>query len=233
MAEAANSAPSFECGLCGHTQAHLHHTHPYRPLVGRRYWRCAHCQLIQVDAADRLCAEDEKALYDLHENDAGDLGYQTFLAQITAPLQRLLLAQDKPHAEGLDFGAGPGPALPSLLREMGHACTEYDLYYANHPQRLARQYDFICATEVFEHLAHPAAVLTQLVECLKPGGLLAIMMQRPDEQPDFARWGYLNDPTHISFYSNTALSFITSKWPLNERYRDKNVIIWQHQPASP
>lgn len=218
------------CGLCGHAHAWLCHIHTQRPLEGRRYWRCARCELIQVDAADRLSSQAEKALYDLHQNNPDDLHYQGFLTQVTQPLHQLLLAQRKPCATGLDFGAGPGPALPKILSALGHHCAVYDLYYANNPQHLNQTYDFICATEVFEHLAQPAAVLDQLWACLRPHGLLAVMMQRPDEQADFSRWGYLNDPTHISFYTNPALCFIESNWLLKEVFRTQNVVIWQHQP---
>lgn len=223
---------SYKCGLCGHTQASLYHTHTQRPLHGRRYWRCAQCQLVQVEVTERLNPQAEKALYDLHQNDPEDVGYQRFLAQLTQPLHQLLLAQHQPCATGLDFGAGPGPAIPQMLAALGHHCMVYDLYYANDPRKLDRTYDFICATEVFEHLAHPAAVLEQLLACLRPQGFLGVMMQRPDEQPDFAHWGYLNDPTHISFYTNPALCFIESNWPLTEVFRSNNVIIWQHQPRS-
>lgn len=219
--------PHHICGLCGNTHATLCHTHPYRPLVGRRYWRCEQCQLIQVAQADRISADEEKALYDLHQNNPGDRGYQEFLTQITKPLHALLLAQGKSHALGLDFGAGPGPAMPGILSALGHQCAIYDLFYAPALATLNHTYDFICATEVFEHLGEPAKVLDQLITCLAPQGLLAVMMQRPDEQTDFARWGYLNDPTHISFYTNTALSFISSHWSLHEVFRSKNVLIWQ------
>lgn len=221
-----NNEP-HSCGLCHSTHATLHHTHPYRPLVGRRYWRCDQCGLIQVDKCDQISAHEEKALYDLHQNSPDDSGYHAFLTQITVPLHALLLEQGKPRAQGLDFGAGPGPALPGILAGLGHQCTIYDLFYAPELATLSRTYDFICATEVFEHLAQPAKVLDQLLSCLQPQGLLAVMMQRPDEQSDFSRWGYLNDPTHISFYTNTALSFISTHWPLTEVFRSKNVVIWQ------
>lgn len=128
---------------------------------------------------------------------------------------------------GLDFGCGPGPALSAMLREQGLACCDYDIFYAPQAERLQRVYDFVTATEVFEHLARPAEVLDQLISRIKPGGFLALMMQRPDEQDSFAHWGYLRDPTHISFYTNQALAFIADQWSLTESHRDRNVIIWQ------
>lgn len=220
---------SWACGLCGHTGHTLIHTHQQRPLTGRQFMQCNHCQLIQVPPTQRYSSTDEKALYDLHQNAPDDMGYRNFLTQVSTPLHALLVAAGKTSAQGLDFGAGPGPVLPSLLQSLGHRCEVYDLYYAPNPERLQHSYDFICATEVFEHLAQPQHVMQQLHACLNPNGLLAVMMQRPDEQTNFSTWGYLNDPTHISFYTESALNWLSNHWQLREVFRSKNVIIWQKQ----
>lgn len=219
------------CGLCGEHSFVCIHTHPYHPLQGRAYWQCQQCALIQVAPEQRISAQEEKALYDLHENDPIDAGYQRFLSQLSGPLASQLDSDGKTNADGLDFGSGPAPVLAELMKSHGHQCTTYDLYYTHKPERLTALYDFICATEVFEHLASPGSVLDTLVACLKPGALLAIMMQRPDEQPDFATWGYLNDPTHISFYPEKALSYICWRWSLTEVFRSKNVLLWRLNPT--
>ena len=221
------------CGLCGGREATLVHQHPYRPIVGRRFLQCRHCGLIQAPFTDRLSPAAEKAEYDLHQNASTDPGYRRFLQRLMVPLHKLLgpmnPAAGTQSFSGLDFGSGPGPVLSTMLRELGYQCTDYDLFYAYHPQRLQQQYDFITATEVFEHLATPAEVMTMLIQCLRPQGLLAVMMQRPDEQPTFAQWGYIKDPTHISFYTNQALEFMSEHWSLTEIYRDRDVIIWRRR----
>lgn len=184
--------------------------------------QCNHCGLIQVAHKDRLSPAAEKSIYDLHQNDPLQPEYRQFLQRLVVPL----LTHLPSGARGLDFGCGPGPALASLLSELGYTCHNYDLYYAHEPALLQRPYNFITATEVFEHLAEPAEVLGMLTRCLVPGGVLAIMMQRPDEQPDFAKWGYLKDPTHITFYTNQSLEFIQQRFNLNEVYRDRDVLIF-------
>ena len=211
------------CGLCLQQEARLLHRNRHRPNAGRLFVKCAHCGLIQVPEAHRVSSAAEKAEYDLHQNDPEDPGYRKFLQRFIVPLAAQL---DKAQS-GLDFGCGPGPALSSMLSQLGYPCADYDLFYANDPARLQAQYDFITATEVFEHLAHPANVLDTLLTCLKSGGVLAVMMQRPDEQPDFTNWGYIKDPTHISFYTNQALSFLADRWLLTQVYRDRNVLIWR------
>lgn len=219
------------CGLCLQQNASVLHHNRQPPNADRLFLKCAYCGLIQVPEAHRISLTAEKAEYDLHQNNPSDPGYrkflQRFLVPLAARLEQAQSAQRERQLSGLDFGCGPGPALSVMLNELGYVCVDYDLFYANEQSLLHAQYDFITATEVFEHLAHPANVLDTLLGCLKPGGLLALMMQRPDEQPNFANWGYIKDPTHISFYTNQALRFIADRWLLTQVYRDRNVLIWR------
>ncbi|MDN6323701.1 MAG: class I SAM-dependent methyltransferase, partial [Halomonas sp.] len=74
-------------------------------------------------------------------------------------------------------------------------------FYAPDASVLANDYDFITATEVVEHLSQPGQVLTQLVAQLVAGGYLGLMTKRVSSPEAFARWHYISDPTHISFFS--------------------------------
>ena len=87
----------------------------------------------------------------------------------------------------------------------------YDLYYAPFEHLLDEQYDFITMTEVIEHIAHPAKLLTSLDKMLKPGAVLAVMTKRLFNQQRFVNWHYKNDPTHISFYSIETFKWIANK----------------------
>ena len=62
-------------------------------------------------------------------------------------------------------------------------------------------YDFICATEVVEHLHHPGAELAHLWSLLRPGGWLGIMTKLVRDRSAFKQWHYKNDPTHVCFFS--------------------------------
>ena len=103
-------------------------------------------------------AQEEKAQYDLHENDPHDLGYRKFLSRLTDPL----LAKLPPHSYGLDYGCGPGPTLSVMMHEAGHSMALHDPIYHPNPDALSRSYQFITATEVFEHLHQPARDLDSL-----------------------------------------------------------------------
>lgn len=216
-------AEAICCGLCGSTQVKLWHTDTRGQIAGREFYRCSQCQLIFVPPEFRLSQKEEQDVYQLHENNPEDAGYRKFLSRTFEPMQRLLA----PGAEGLDFGSGPGPTLSLMFKEAGFDCQDYDIFYAHYPERLNRQYDFITATEVFEHLGEPGQVLEQLLSCLKPGGLLAIMTKRPQDKTAFSRWGYPMDPTHISFFAAETFDWIKNHWQLNELYRGKDVVILQ------
>jgi 2-polyprenyl-3-methyl-5-hydroxy-6-metoxy-1,4-benzoquinol methylase len=139
----------------------------------------------------------ERAEYDLHRNTVDDPGYRAFLSRLALPLIACLA----PGSSGLDFGCGPGPALAAMLREAGHRVSLYDSFYQPERSVLDLRYDFICATEVVEHLHQPGAELSRLWSLLKPGGVLGIMTKLVRGREAFAGWHYKNDPTHVCFFS--------------------------------
>ena len=71
----------------------------------RCYFGCPGCGLVSADPASHLSPEDERAIYDLHQNDPADARYRAFLARLADPLRAKLV----PGMRGLDFGCGPGP----------------------------------------------------------------------------------------------------------------------------
>jgi len=163
----------------------------------RSYQRCDRCHLVFVPARFYLDRGAERAEYDLHQNEIGDAGYRAFLSRLLRPLTERL----EPGARGLDFGGGPGPALAEMLREGGFDMSLYDSFYLPDKRPLQDQYDFICATEVVEHLHQPGAELARLWALLRPGGWLGIMTKLVRNRAAFANWHYKNDPTHVCFFS--------------------------------
>jgi len=163
----------------------------------RSYQRCDRCHLVFVPARFYLDRGAERAEYDLHQNEIGDAGYRAFLSRLLRPLTERL----EPGARGLDFGCGPGPALAEMLREGGFDMSLYDSFYLPDKRPLQDQYDFICATEVVEHLHQPGAELARLWALLRPGGWLGIMTKLVRNRAAFANWHYKNDPTHVCFFS--------------------------------
>jgi len=187
----------------------------------RNYLRCRICNLVFVPPAQFLSAVEEKARYGLHQNSPEDLAYRRFLSRLFLPLQKLLA----PRSCGLDFGSGPGPTLSVMFAEAGHSMAIYDHFYARDPSVWEKQYDFITATEVVEHLHNPQKDLHRLWACLKPGGRLGIMTKLALGQEAFARWHYKNDLTHVCFFSQSTFAWLADQWRADLTFANKDVII--------
>jgi hypothetical protein len=188
----------------------------------RRYLRCNTCQLVFVPRLYWLCAEDEKVTYDLHENDAGDPGYRQFLSRLSSPLLRRLGAKQK----GLDFGCGPGPTLSSIFEEQGHQMDLYDPFYCNDQVVFEKKYDFICATEVVEHLRDPQREFAALFMMLKRGGWLGIMTKLVIDKETFSNWHYIRDMTHICFYSQETFLYLAQYFSVKLHFVANDVILF-------
>ncbi len=187
----------------------------------RQYLSCARCQLVFVPERYWLNAKAEKAIYDLHENDAQDQGYRKFLSRLSSPLlERLTPAQ-----KGLDFGCGPGPTLAKILIEQGHEVDLFDPFYFNNPGALTKIYDFICATEVVEHLHDPNKEFSTLFSLLKPGGWMGIMTKLVIDLQAFSNWHYIRDLTHISFFSRNTFEYLAESYSAELCFIDNDVIL--------
>ncbi|WP_236995507.1 class I SAM-dependent methyltransferase [Halomonas huangheensis] len=205
------------CPLCSSsgTSRFFHHDGK------REFFRCDRCDLVAAAPEMRLDPAAEKAIYDQHENRPDDPGYRAFLARLMVPLSKHLT----PGARGLDFGSGPGPTLSLMFEEAGFTMDIHDPFFHPNPEALLREYDFITATEVAEHLFTPGETLGRLVSQLKPGGWLGLMTMRvPD---DFANWHYIRDPTHVVFYSDACLSWFARQHGLSLTLSGREVALFQ------
>ncbi len=174
----------------------------------RSYYTCQQCHLVFVSPNDYLNPDEEKAVYDMHENSPDDVAYRRFLGRLFEPLQALL---SKPSI-GLDFGCGPGPTLSVMFEEQGHSMALYDCFYANNPAVLEGGYDFITATEVVEHLHQPGAVLNRLWRQIQQPGYLGLMTKLVRSQQRFSDWHYKNDPSHVCFFAPQTMQWLAQQW---------------------
>lgn len=115
-------------------------------------------------------------------------------------------------SSGLDFGSGPGPTLSVMFEEAGHRMAVYDPFYAPDKSPLARQYDFVTASEVVEHFCNPRVDLNRIWMCVEPGGLLGIMTKQALDRETFADWHYKTDPTHVSFFTRETFEWLANEW---------------------
>ena len=208
------------CPLCGDADSYSFFVDKFR-----RYRRCPTCDLVFVPPVYWLSTKAEKATYDLHENCAEDPGYRGFLSRLSTPLLEKL----EPGQTGLDFGCGPGPALPAMLAEYGLRVDLYDPFFFNEPAVFSKTYDFICATEVFEHLRNPGKEISSLFRMLKPGGWMGIMTKLVKDQAAFSQWHYIRDLTHICFCSRGTFTYLARRFHAGIEFIGSDVILMKKQ----
>lgn len=191
---------------------------PFQEVNGVAYRRCPTCEATTMDPRWWPTPEQEKTVYDLHDNNPEDEGYRRFLAKLATPL----LARLAPGSRGLDFGCGPGPALAGMLEEAGMDMALYDPMFQPDARVLATQYDFVTCTEVVEHLHQPAVTFKQLDGLLRPEGWLAVMTCFQTDDSRFANWHYRRDPTHVVFYREATMAWLAHKhhWEMTVPVKD-------------
>lgn len=206
----------LKCPLCRQRAAQFYHRDKFRD-----YYQCAACALVFVPPEFHLSPEREKAYYDLHENSLDDEGYRRFLSRCAQPL----LDELAPGSDGLDFGCGPAPLLAKILEAAGHRVELFDAYYAPDKGAVERDYDFIVATEVVEHLSAPGDVLERLWGRLRAGGTLALMTKLVISPERFAGWHYTRDPTHICFFSASTFRWLAQRLQADLQFAASDVIL--------
>ena len=213
---------SSRCPLCGSNDASLLFTSRNRAGC-REFEHCSVCDLVFVPSRYHLDEEAQRSRYLEHNNDPDDADYRRFLSRLLDPLRPCL----KPGSAGLDYGAGPGPALAVMMREEGFDVRLFDPFF--HPDRSAldRSYDFIACTETAEHFADPAREFRLLHRMLRPSGWLGLMTGMIDSWSGFPQWHYHRDPTHVCFYSKRTMQWIGERFRWRVRFPCPNVALFQ------
>jgi hypothetical protein len=207
------------CPLCLESQ-----TQPFCSDKKRAYFQCQQCFLVFADRSTLLTAVQEKAQYDLYQNQLDDQGYRKFLSRLSLPLLTALTAEQN---TGLDFGCGPGPLLAQMLTEAGKHMQVWDPFYAPEPQVLQQKYHFVSCTEAIEHFINPAKEWSLWLNLLLPQGVLAVMTKRYTDQNSFNNWHYKNDPTHISFFHQRTFEFLAQRDQLGLEFPADDVVLFK------
>lgn len=212
---------SLCCPLCVGESVEPYYQEPLSQARPREYLQCQQCQLVFADPVHRLTAEQEKAEYDLHQNSPDDVAYRRFLSRLQKPMVDRLQA----GAKGLDFGCGPGPALPRMFEAQGFSMDVYDVFYCKDKSVLRQHHDFITATEVLEHLFNPGEVIDSLWQQLLAGGMLGLMTKLVTDKAAFTQWHYKNDKTHVCFFSRQTFRWLAEKLNADLEFIGQDVIL--------
>lgn len=170
----------------------------------QRFLYCANCGTIFRDPFTFLTPEAEKERYLKYNNNPEDPRYQDFVS----PIVKAVTQDFKSASKGLDYGAGTGPVIASLLREQGFEIVLYDPFFHPNAAAIKQAYDFVVACEVIEHFHHPLDEFKKLFDLLRPKGKLYCMTDPLDSSDDFAQWYYKDDPSHVLFYNKVNLEWI-------------------------
>jgi hypothetical protein len=190
----------MKCPLC-----YSKRTHFFTKDRLRNYHQCTSCDLVFVPENFFLSPNEEKSRYDFHENSPEDPNYLKFLSQLTIPLKNYL----KENWEGLDYGCGPGPAMPTLFKDSSQKIFLYDTFYEKNEKILQKKYDFLISTEVIEHFHYPHEEFEKLKKLLKTHTVIGFMTELLPEK-NFDKWYYKNDDTHVMFYSKKTMQFLAN-----------------------
>lgn len=181
--------------------------------------RCNVCDLVFVPFDKHLSRIEEERRYELHENSIEDPGYVDFLRQLITPIEKSV--PNGSHI--LDYGSGPEPVLAKLLRCDGYHVDIYDPFFA--PEKPQGAYSAITLSEVIEHFAHPREELEVLKRLLEPNGVLGIMTLRHTKNTDLETWHYVQDPTHVAFFSDTTFQWIERVFGFKRIFDDENRVV--------
>ena len=174
----------------------------------KKYYKCDNCLSIMLDPSNHVTDEEEKERYETHNNDINDIRYQNFVSPIVESVRN----NYNTNHLGLDYGAGTGPVITSILEKEGYNIKLYDPYFHYYPENLCEKYDYIICSEVIEHFYHPYDEFAKLSNILKEKGSIICMTSIYDDGIDFNNWTYKNDKTHVFFYHKKGLEWIKDKF---------------------
>lgn len=214
------SPSDHQCPLCNSNGTSNFFTSRQKNLE-RDYHHCHTCDLVFVPPKFHLDPDAARDRYLTHDNDPDNADYRRFLSQLWDEL-RLRLPEG---ARGLDYGAGPGPALAAMIEEDGFSAALYDPLFHPDESVLAHTYDFITCTETVEHFANPRADFLRLHELLAPRAYLGIMTDILEDIRKFPDWYYHRDPTHVAFYTRRTFRWIAEWLGLEIEHPRQRVIL--------
>ena len=212
---------SERCPLCLNQTSYLLYISTRKNLE-RSYYKCKLCFLVFVPKEFHISFERQKKRYLEHKNDINNEDYKSFLL----PVVEVLLPKIKIKDKGLDYGAGPGPALAHMLVNQGMDMDVYDIHFFNDSTILNKEYDFITATETIEHFDKPYNDFKNMTSLLKPNGILTIMTSILYDNVDFENWYYRMDPTHVAFYTPGTLEWISFNWNFKIEFPKNNICMF-------
>lgn len=195
----------WPCPLCQNIETSLHFEDRKRIFIF-----CPQCYLIFVPQQYHCGTDQEKARYDHHNNHPESQTYPAYQKWMED-----FLFWCSPQGEILDYGCGIYPVMSHLLKRKGIPCDCYDPYYFSDLTVLREAYDSLLVSEVVEHFRQPAQDWTKMLHFLKDDGHLFIRTSFWDKLKDWKNWSYQRDVTHVTFYHQKTLTYLSEHFRLD------------------
>jgi hypothetical protein len=190
----------------------------------RDFYRCESCKLIFVPQVFHLSPQEERELYDKHQNHIDNKGYLAHLKRMIKFIEQKFDLEKRKTMNVLDFGSGPNPVFANLLKELNFLeVSIYDPFYANDSLMLQRKYNLVTSVEVVEHFSNPQQSWQKLGSLVKSKGSLLLMTQMTDNVNSLKDWHYLRDATHVVFYCQETMAWIAQEFSLKVQRGEQDI----------
>ncbi len=188
-------------------------------IRNRNYNFCNECGGIFVSKSDFLSENEQKKRYELHNNDLKNEGYKKFLLDFIMPVLDFVKNnyQISENFTIFDFGSGVKPCLCELLERFitsgfipeNTKIYKYDKFFS--PEKNFVASDLCVSLETIEHFDNLNEDLLNLSSCVKSGGFLAVGTNLIPDSPEFEKWWYKEDKTHVCFFTLEALKLCLAR----------------------
>lgn len=211
----------MQCSLCGSLSLRLI-SHQF--VKNRRFFHCQDCDLIFVPEQDQSSIEQEKNRYLDHQNSTQDDGYEKFLMQVVQPILDVTPEKVRASLQVLDYGCGQFASLSKILNKNGFRTKYFDPYFLNDTDIFKQKWDLVFSTEVWEHFRNPRIEIEKIFQLLNSSGRIAIITQLHHVE-NFYNWWYPRDFTHVAFYSEKTIQYISRIFNLDFKVVNRSVIL--------
>ena len=118
--------------------------------------------------------------------------------------------------------------ISKVLKDYDYQIAQYDPFFHNFPDLLKYKYDYIACCEVIEHFYNPHKEFELLKNLLHQDGKLYCMTDIYDNNIDFYKWYYKNDPTHVFIYQKETFQWIKEKFGFSDVQINERLIVFSN-----
>lgn len=228
-------APSRTCKLCGDSAGAVF-TVDLDSGEQVDYYECGSCRLLQSFHLDDLSPSELGSVYNPEnwhaDPDPGATWRLSYISRRLELLARARLLPRRSDMRALDFGSGSGFVVSYLRHRLGTDAWGYEPYATAvfAPERTLTEwqqvvehgpYQWVIASEVFEHFIDPAKEIQQLKKVLGDAAAVFITTGRYIPGKHGRDWSYLaiHAGQHVALYADRTMDEVARILGFSHVYR--------------